>query len=262
VAEENTALVADDGAQAPEIVEEGQQQPSDDTPEPIANLARDLGWTPREEWHGEPEKWKPAEQFIRDGREIQQTTSRELKAMREQMERLGGVTETIVRDKVAERDAYWQQQFNQAVEDGDTEKATALLDKRPTAQPAQQGPDPQVSAWVAKNPWFNTDPLAQARAQELSERLKHLPVADQLAQVERAVRKEFPEHFPKAKDPPATQTAEARNTRASNRVKGFADMPAESQAVARDMMRRHPDLTLEAFAKSYWADQATKQRRA
>lgn len=252
MAEETTALVADEGALTPEIIEEGQQQPADDTPEPIANLARDLGWTPKEEWHGEPDKWKPAEQFIRDGREIQQSTSRELKTVREQLERIGNVTETIVRDKVAERDAYWQQQFNQAVEDGDTEKATALLDKRPVAQPAQQGPDPQVSAWVAKNPWFNTDPLAQARAQELSERLKHLPVPDQLAQVERAVRKEFPEHFPKAKDPPATQTGAARNPNPSNRQKGFADMPDAAKKMALDYEERLK-VSKEDFAKSYWS---------
>lgn len=255
MAEENTALVADEGAQPPEIVEEGQQQPADDTPEPIANLARDLGWTPKEEWHGEPEKWKPAEQFIRDGREIQQTTARELRSLREQMERVGGVTETLVRDKVAERDAYWQQQFNQAVEDGDTEKATALLDKRPTAQPdAKPGEDPAVAAWRAKNPWFDADPAARVRAIEVSQRLANLPVTEQLAAAEKIARKEFPEHFPApAKPPPATQTGTSRNPNPSNRSKGFADMPQDSQRMALDYEKRL-GVKKEDFAKSYWQE--------
>jgi hypothetical protein len=258
VAEENTALVADEGAQlAPE---DQQQPPADETPEPIANLARDMGWTPKDDWHGDPEKWKPAEQFIRDGRDIQQSTSRELKTVREQLERIGGVTETIIRDKVAERDAYWKTQFNQAVEDGDTEKANQLLDQRPTAQPAQQGPAPEVTAWVAKNPWFNTDPLAASVAREVSARNQALPVAEQLAAAEKEVKRRFPEHFaPAAKAPPATQTGAARNANPSNRQKGFADMPGESQAVARDMVKRNPSLTLEAFAKSYWEQEGVKR---
>lgn len=254
MAEENTALVADEGAQALETAGEGQQQPpADDTPEPVANLARDLGWTPKEEWHGDPEKWKPAEQFIRDGREIQQSTSRELKSMREQMERIGGVTETIIRDKEAEINARWEQRLAQAAEDGDTELTLKLAKERPSPQAATTGPDRQVLDWVAKNPWYNEDPLAQARAQEISDRLKHLPIPDQLAQVERAMRKEFPEHFtPAAKPPPATQTGATRVAAPSNRQKGFADMPQTAKEMALDYEGRL-GVKKEDFAKSYWA---------
>jgi hypothetical protein len=257
VAEEDLALEGD-GAQ---VEETAAEQQTDETPEPIANLARDLGWTPKEEWHGEPEKWKPAEQFIRDGREIQQTTSRELRALREQMDRVAGVTSQIVTDKVAERDAYWKAQFNQAVEDGDTEAANKLLDQRPAAK-VQTGADPSVASWVAKNEWFNKDPLAQTRAQELSNKLAHLPVPEQLAQVERAIRKEFPEHFPApAKQPPATQTGSSRAAAPGNRVKGFADMPAASQQAALEFERLNK-VPKEDFARSYWAQEAKKGSRA
>lgn len=254
--------LAPDGGEALELAPE-EQAAEPDTPEPIANLAKELGWVPREEFRGEPEKWKPADQFIRDGRDIQQTTARELRSLREQMERMGAVTSTIIEDKVAERDAYWKTQFNQAVEDGDTEKANALLEQRPAAKaPTQAGTDPIVAAWKAKNPWFDTDPAAGFRASEVSDRLKHLPVPEQLAAVEKVIRKEYPEHFaPPAKQPPGVQTAASRNPNPSNRVKGFNDMPAASQQVARDMVRRHPGLTLEAFAKSYWSD-PTNQRSA
>ncbi len=252
MAEQDTALVEDDGAQL-ETDSQEQGAPQDDTPEPIVNLARDLGWTPKDEWHGDPEKWKPAEQFIRDGREIQQSTSRELKALREQMDRIGGVTETIVRDKVAERDAYWQAQFDKAVEDGDADAARKAASQiNGTGAAPQKGPDPQVATWVAKNPWYSTDPLAQARAQEISDRLKHLPVPEQLAQVDRAIRKEFPEHFPKAKGPPATQTGAQRNAVTSNRQKGFADMPPAAKEMAIDYESRL-GVKKEDFAKSYWA---------
>lgn len=242
-----------------DVVVENDAALENDTPEPIVNLAKELGWVPKEEFRGDPQIWKPADQFIRDGRDIQQTTARELRSLREQMERMGQVTSTIIEDKVAERDAYWKSQFNQAVEDGDTEKANALLDQRPSPKPANV-PDVTVQQWVAKNTWYNADPLAQARAKEVSTQLAHLPVPEQLAQVERAIRKEFPEHFPApAKPAPGVQTGASRNPNPSNRAKGFAEMPAASQSMARDMVKRHPDLTLEAIAKSYWADPANQK---
>jgi hypothetical protein len=248
VADEDLALEGD-GAQ----VEDTEGAVQDDTPEPIAKLATDLGWTPKDQWAGDPEKWKPAEQFIRDGRDIQQTTSRELRSLREQMERIGGVTEAIVQDKLAERDAEWQRKMTQAVDDGDTETALKLADQRPKAK-ANGGPgaDPQVAEWVDKNAWYNTDPLAQARATELSDRLAHLPVPEQLKQVERAIRKEFPEHFPApTKQPPATQTGGSRNPNPSNRVKGFAQMPDDARTLALDYEERL-GVKKEDFAQSYW----------
>lgn len=257
MADEDLASVED--AEALELAPE-----ADDTPQtednPIEKLATELGWAPKEQFKGDPDKWKPADQFIRDGRDIQQTTARELRAMRDQMERLGGVTTQIVQDKLAERDTYWRSQFNQAVEDGDTERANKLIEQRPTAQPQQAGADPTVAQWVGKNEWFTKDPLAQARAQEISDRLKHLPVPDQLVQVERAIRKEFPEHFPApAKQPPATQTGQNRTAAPSNRARGFADMPADSQKMALDYEARL-GVKKEDFAKSYWADKGRVSR--
>jgi hypothetical protein len=84
-------------------------------------------------------------------------------------------------------------------------------------------------------------------------------VTDQLAQVERAIRKEYPEHFtPAAKPPPSTQTGAARNANASNRQKGFADMPADSQRIALDFEKRL-GVPKEQTAQSYWAEQGVKR---
>ncbi len=231
----------------------------DETPEPIINLASEMGWVPKDQYRGDPERWKPADQFIKAGRDIQQSTARELRSMREQMERLGGVTTQIVQDKVAERDAYWRSQFNQAVEEGDTDRANKLIDQRPSAPVVQDGPPPETREWIAKHEWFTKDPLAQARAVEICERLKHLPVAEQLAQAERGIRKEFPEHFAsQAKPAPGVQTGMSRKAAPSNRVKGFLDMPPESQRVAIEFERTN-GLKREDFAAQFWTN-ANKKR--
>jgi hypothetical protein len=143
------------------------------------------------------------------------------------------------------------------VDDGDTETALKLADQKPVAKPAPGGKtlDPQVADWKSKNPWFEKDHFATIRAEEISQRLGHLPVADQLKEVDRAIRKEFPEHFaPPTKQPPATQTGNGRNVNPSNRVKGFADMPLASQQVALDYEKRL-GVPKEKTAKSYWAEQ-------
>jgi hypothetical protein len=243
--------LAPEGGEALELAPENEGTEPETNDDPIASLASELGWVPQDQFRGDPEKWKPAADFIKTGRDIQQTTAKELRTLREQMERVSGVTSQIVQDKIAERDAYWRSQFTQAVEEGDTERAQKLVEQRPTAQPDNSMPA-ETQAWVAKNEWFNKDPLAQARAIEICERLKHLPVSEQLAQAERGIRKEFPEHFPApAKQPPGVQTGQARNPAPSNRAKGFADMPADSQKLALDYEKRL-GVKREDFAKSYW----------
>lgn len=257
MADENLAL---EGERAQVVDTAAEQQPEEQHEPTASELAAELGWKPKDQWQGDPEAWKPAADFIKAGRDIQQSTSRELRALREQMERVAGVTSQIVTDKVAERDAYWQTQFNQAVEEGDTETARKLAENRPSA--AAKGADPTVASWVSKNEWFNKDPLARARAEEISNKLAHLPVSEQLAQVERGIRKEFPEHFPApAKTPPATQTGQSRTAQPSSRVKGFADMPAASQQAALDFERLNK-VPKEDFARSYWAQEAKKGSRA
>lgn len=229
---------------------------------PVEEIAAKIGWSPKDKWQGEPDKWRPADEFIIAGRDIQQSSARELRAMREQMERLNGVTETIVRDKVAEAREQWEARLAQAVDDGDlaaVKLAGEQLAKVDT--PRRDGPDPTAAAWVARNEWFNTDPLAQMRAKEVAERLakQGMGVKDQLDGAERIVRKEFPELFPApAKPAPGVQTGTGRPSNPTNRIKGFAHMPDEAQKMALDYKERH-GVPTEDFAKRYWANRgATK----
>lgn len=228
---------------------------TDDTPDPIAALASEMGWTPKETWRGDPDKWRPADEFIRKGHEINRTQNSDLRSLREETGRLARVSTQLLEDKLAERDAHWKAQIAQATEEGDTERVLRLSESRPQAQ-QPSAPPAEAAAWVAKNAWFNTDPLAQSLAKETTDRLakQGFSVADQLEAAERAVKREYPEHFPApAKAPPATQTGQNRNPSPSNRARGFADMPAESQSMAMEFERRN-GVKREDFAKSYWAD--------
>ena len=47
----------------------------------IEEEARKLGWVKQEEWKGDPDKWRPAEEFVERGRNI-------VPIMRERLEKL------------------------------------------------------------------------------------------------------------------------------------------------------------------------------
>jgi hypothetical protein len=263
VAEEDLASAEE--AEALNDAPENQADQTNEVPEPIVNLASELGWVPKDQFRGDPEKWRPADEFIRAGRDIQQTLSKELRSVKQEVERFGRVAAGITQDRVRQTEQHWQQKLAEAVDAGDHEAANQAVDQiKRVEQTPRPGAPPEVDEWRSRNPWFDKDPLAKLRAAELSDKLAKSGVTDvseQLREVERAIRKEFPEHFPaKAKDPPATQTGHSRKAAPSNRAKGFADMPAESQQMAKDMVRRNPSVTLEAIAKSYWSDVANQGR--
>lgn len=257
-------LAPTEGAEALELAPETQEEAQQLT---VEGLAAELGWAPKDQFKGDPERWKPADEFIRAGRDIQQTLSRELRTVRQEVERFGRVAADITEDRVRQRDQHWQAKLAEAVDAGDHEgarQATQEIAKLAAQQPAQPASPPsEVADWVSRNEWFTKDPLAAMRAREVTDRLAQqgMSVPQQLEAAERAIRKEFPEHFAApAKQPPATQTGQSRKAAPSNRARGFADMPAESQQMARDMVRRNPSVTLEAIATSYWADVAKTGR--
>jgi hypothetical protein len=262
-----------------EEVVEGQEQQQEEQAEPeaITALASEMGWVPRDQFRGDPDDWKPATDFIRTGKDIQRGLSRELRGVRDEVSRISRTSADLaeqVRERaVAERDAYWARVQAKGVEEGKQDVVDRAVDERMKirveAEKAKDtapdnGPPPETAAFVERHKaWFNVDSLATMRAQEICDQLAKRGVAipEQLQQAERAIRKEFPELFPKsAKQPAGVQTGQSRSSGgSSSKARGYADMPAESQAMARDMLDRH-GIPLEKTAESYWKE-AEKQRK-
>jgi hypothetical protein len=245
---------------------EGDGDPNADTePLTLEALAAEKGWVPKDQFRGDPEQWRSADEFIRVGLDSSRNMSRELKNVRDEVSRISRTSAQLLEDKIAERDEYWKQQHARAVEEGDVaaaERASEARSKLKSATPAADGPSPDLADFIERNKgWFQVDPLATARAVEITDKLSHLPHTEQLKQAERAIKKEFPELFPApAKRPAAVQTGQSRNAAPSNRQRGFNDMPAASQEMAKDMLRRH-GIPLEKTAASFWADASNSERK-
>lgn len=242
-----------------------EQQPEN----PVEALAYDLGWRPKEEFRGLEEEWRPADQFIREGRDITRKVTKQLRSMEDQLQRVTRTSSQMMADKLAERDAYWQNVHAKAVEDNDPDTARKAVDelvKLKTAAPASETDAEPPETLVFRDrhrAWLGVDAVATKLAYDTAEFAHSMGKTrqEQLEAAEAAVRKYHPELFkPAAKQPAGVQTGAARHANTTKREKGFADMPAESQAMAKDYLKRH-GIPLETTAKSYWADIARNERK-
>lgn len=219
----------------PEEVVETDVAPEEvqQTEDPISKLAMDLGWTPKEQFTGDPEKWKPAEQFIRDGREIQRSLSHELKDVKSQLSNIARVTDTIFEDRWQQRERDLLGRKDEAIEAGD-KAAVYEIDKQlaERPQPASR-PSTEVDEFKSRNQWFDRDPVARNFAFQICEMNKNLAPAEQLRIAEDEVRKRFPEHFPAPPKPQASvNEPNGRGPGRRSSGKSFADLPKAAQDMA------------------------------
>jgi hypothetical protein len=255
---------------APNIPEDDEDD-EPPPPDPVADLARTMGWRPKEQFKGDPNLWKPADQYIKAGAEIQRGLSRDLKELRGTVDNMTRTQGAILEQTLAEQRDRLVARYNRAVEDGDAQTSfqvgRAIDNLNGQARALQQQPGPQIEApppeavdWIDRNPWFHKDPLARDLALNVAERYANAgePADVQLAAAEREVRKLYPHLFGAASKPPP-EVAQPGGRGGSGVKKGstYADLPQEAKKVAKDMAERGVIPSVEAYAKQYWQNQKT-----
>ncbi len=260
MADEDTALVAD-GIDVPGDAEIA-------SPRTVEDYARERGWVPQEEWTGEGD-WRDAESFVSFGLDKGRDTAKELKSLRSTVESISATTARIAQEaankaRQEERDRL-QGLHAKAVDDGDHVAANQAVDQLAglkAQELAQAGKDPRVAAFEVENPWVNTDPIAAAvaiaAAGEVGKRLGAGSVEEQIAAAKDAVFKRFPEYAPKAPEKVIEVSSPAgRSAPATNRAKGFHDMPREAQDVARELVKRGMFKKVEDYVHHYFDKEGT-----
>jgi len=159
-------LLAVQGEQAP-VVEQQVETKVD----PYEDQAREQGWRPKEEFEGDPEKWKPAKEFVDRGELFQKIDGlgKELKETRKALKMLQEhhtkVKETEYKRAVDELKALQKRHLEEGNSDGYLEASELLTDLKAEqkareavaqVQPAQQ--DTRFTSWVSANAWYEKDP--------------------------------------------------------------------------------------------------------
>lgn len=229
----------------------------------IESLARKAGWVSKEEWPRDPAKHVDARAYL-------ERLPDELETAKDRLRRTAQATETALED-------VRRQERLRALEEirsnaGDPEKVNAAVER----VVANEGPPPQVQAWIRENTWFTEDPEAADYARVITNRLaaEGRPVPEQLAEARAAVMRRFPEHAGQAgrSEPTETRLSEvrprppvqagSRGPASAPRERGWGDLPAAARTAAVPFVKAYRSRGLSEaeaqarYAGSYWRDQA------
>lgn len=253
MSEENEVIEPQDNTPA-----EGEENT---TPEPknteTDDKARRMGWVPKDEFRGDPAKWRPADEFVKRG-EDQLPILRE--RLRHQDKQLAELQKSM--KEFAEYHTKTEQRsYERAIEDLKARQAQAVaasdgqafldigaeierisndaaLKQAPSVK--EQAPDdaPAFKAWKSANAWYEKDDEMTSFADNIGAHLyrtKGLEGDKLFEAVTEKVKREFPEKFenPRRNAAPAVEGSSPQRKTG----KGYADLPAEARAACERMAK-------------------------
>jgi len=230
-------------------VEEAEVQPVS-----VDDLASEMGWKPQEQWKGDPDKWKPSDEFMRRTVDVNRNLSGKLKGLEEQVSHMARTSATIAEQAIRTERERVLAEKQEAFEIGDAD-AFNRADRKLETLHVPVPLDPEVQDFAARNKWFNSDDEATRwainRAGELS--AQGLGAARQVSIVEREAKQLFPDLFPVAPTPQKGPDLNRPGPRggAPQVKKGFTSLPADVQKAAIEYENRKV-CSREEYAKIYY----------
>ena len=235
-------------AAAPEQVNE---TPVEVKVDPYEEQARSQGWKPKEEYEGDPEKWRPAKEFSERGELFGKidTMGRELKETRKALKMLqehhSKVKETEYNNALRELKSLQKKHLEDGNSDGyleTTELLTDLKAEQKAREVVQQNtpntPDPRFVEWAGENKWYQADPEMRSFADSIglgyAQQNPNLDPEEVLMYVTTQVKSRFKEKFvnPNRAKP---SSVEGASTPASK--KGSFEMSEEERKTMNTFVR-------------------------
>lgn len=216
--------------------------------------AREQGWRPKEEWEGDPDKWRPAKEFVERGELFGKidTMGKELKETRKALKMLQEhhtkVKETEYKRAVDELKALQKRHLEAGDSDGyleTTELLTDLKAEQKAREVVQQStpaqPDPRFISWVGDNKWYNSDAEMRKYADAIglgyAAANPGIDPTDVLSYVEKEVKSRFKDKFinPNRSKPSAVEGSGKQGS-ASEKKESFT-MTDEERKVMNTFVR-------------------------
>lgn len=250
--------------QVPEPQEELQEEQQEETIQenPVEDRAVKMGWVPKEDFRGDPNNWRPAEEFVERGEMLIPILNKKIRNLEKQQgdkdkafaTYLSDMRDKLHSQKVDEHEA----RKRQAVDEGDTDAYTRLSDAPPKNDlpeykpPAQKG-DPIFDDWIVENDWYQKDYEKNQEAENYGKFLRSsrpdLEGRDFLEEVTKHIRKKYSN--PNRNKPSAvdgeTQKAKQSSGKLYNALE--ADAKAVFNNFVRDGIFKNTAEDREAYAK-------------
>lgn len=261
-----------------EAAEAAPAEAEDTAPEEtVEDRATRSGWRPLDQFKGDPTKWIDAQSFVERGEQILpivQAQNRKFeKALEAAQAEIGSLKKTLTKfadhNSKTEQRAYeralkdLKTELAQATQAGDIAAVDQITDdiadlKAEATGKKDDGPPPEIAealaGFRARNAWFEKDRAMTGAAREIAQELSEAGVtgAEQLAEVEKRIREEFPHKFtnPRRDAAAAVEGAPSGQRRAG---KTYSDLPPDAKAICDQFVKDIPGFTREKYIKDYFA---------
>ena len=239
--EELTDLLQDEPDEVVEEIPEEEIVPEGEIVEPVEHevQARNKGWVPKEEFKGDPLEWVDAKEFINRGPlyEALHKANRKIKNMEKTLDAQRQHYESVSKTAKEQAIKDLRKELHAAVENQDTEQATAIADRisEVAASPVEKPPvNEAYNNWVADNEWYEADTTLRMAATGIGFGLaQEHPDWSQdkiLVEVTNMMKDSFPDKFvTKTTTVEKDEDTEEQATRVPSQVTTVRRVPANSK---------------------------------
>lgn len=209
-------------ASAPQLEQDtGGGEAVNDAAPSVEDIAIEGGWKPKDQYTGDPEKWKPAAEYVRGTFQIRDHFKGSARGFKAEVERLTKTVDNLVQtgakqtakalekqaaEIAARRDAAVANKDAVAAVQADRDLQSLVAEAREAI------PDPKNAEadFASRNDWYGKDRKATAFAKQVCQDAAASGVSDlgeQLKIVDAEMRKEYPELYTDAAPPGRKQQA-------------------------------------------------------
>lgn len=240
--------------------------------------ASKMGWTPKADFRGDPDKWRPADEFVERGKNMLPLLRAQVKKQDRQIAELTATTKqfaefatkaekrgydnamTALKAERAEAVASGDGEAFQRVDEKIEELKAEVAEKTKAAPKADDAPDPVFEDWKTRNKWVD-DPKMGAygdvAAQYLRKTGETATGAEFLELVAKEVKAKFPDKFENPRRAAAPSVEGGTPAARKGGGRSFADMPADARQACERMARN--GFSDDAKAAAEFKAQYTKQ---
>lgn len=251
--------------------------------ESIEERAKAQGWKPQDEFKGNPDDWRPAEEFLERGQKIlpilQERFSKLEKDFAAQNTKLVKVTENLTKFADFHKGTY-QRAYENAKRDIEARMARAEEDNDFTAykqanddlkqveldmqvieQESQDGPTkepvPEFFDFTTANPWYDSDPAMTVYANHIAANIQPHQVSSNgefYALIEQEVRRQFPHKFDQ-QTAGAVEDGSGEQTGEKKGKKNWGNLPKEAKDAYLMNFSDIPGFSKDDYARDYFAQE-------
>lgn len=263
-------------------------QKQETAPDPDEERAARMGWAPKEQWRGPPDKWVDAKTFVeranpaillermdKMAREFDENSKRMERMNARALERQQAEFQQQIEDMRRQRD----EAVMQKAQNGDIAGARQLaqqwdnhINQTVAANTSNDPPDTEAAtqSWMRSRPEFATNRrFAAAATAELDQVIKDLgnrpgvTYADFYAELDKRLSEDFPQVYQKQQQKPTANGAPPPDMRQMDGVRISAKkttnyasrLPAAARAQGERFVKQGAFKDLESYAKDFFNDE-------